>query len=123
MRISKLASVAVLGIAAVLMLYVFNFYPDWSGFRRYMTVAGILVGSYWGLFFGGLGGMVVKVVALSHGGPRRTIPAESREALLIAEAGGQTDTLHAVMRRHGASCFLEGVASHQPVHEPLALAS
>ena len=84
---------------------------------------GILVGSYWGLFFGGLGGMVVKVVALSHGGPRRTIAAESREALLIAEAEGQTDTLHAVMRRHGASCFLEGVASRQPVHEPLALAS
>src|SRR3954466_5536818 len=36
----------VLGIGAVLMLYVFKFYPDWSGFRRYMTVAGVLVGSY-----------------------------------------------------------------------------
>jgi tight adherence protein C len=36
----------VLGVAAVLMLYVFNFYPDWSGVRRYMTVAGILLGSY-----------------------------------------------------------------------------
>jgi tight adherence protein C len=36
----------VLGVGAVLMLYVFNAYPDWSGFRRYMTVAGILVGSY-----------------------------------------------------------------------------
>src|SRR3954462_1215718 len=30
----------VLGVTAVLMLYVFNFSPDWSGFRRYMTVAG-----------------------------------------------------------------------------------
>jgi tight adherence protein C len=36
----------VLGAAAVLMLYVFDFYPDWSGLRRYMTVAGVLVGSY-----------------------------------------------------------------------------
>jgi tight adherence protein C len=36
----------VLGITAVLMLYVFGFSPEWSGFRRYMTVAGILVGSY-----------------------------------------------------------------------------
>jgi tight adherence protein C len=36
----------VLGIAAVLMLYVFGFCPQWSGFRRYMTVAGTLVGSY-----------------------------------------------------------------------------
>src|ERR687889_145981 len=31
----------VLGISAVLMLYVFDFYPDWSFLRRYLTVAGI----------------------------------------------------------------------------------
>ncbi len=37
---------AVLGIGAVLMLYVFDFFPDWSWLRRYMTVAGILVGGY-----------------------------------------------------------------------------
>jgi tight adherence protein C len=36
----------VLGIAAVLLLYVFDLFPDWSWLRRYMTVAGILVGSY-----------------------------------------------------------------------------
>jgi len=36
----------VLGITAVLMLYVFDFFPDWSWLRRYMTVAGVLVGSY-----------------------------------------------------------------------------
>jgi len=36
----------VLGITAVLMLYAFDFFPDWSWFRRYATVAGILVGSY-----------------------------------------------------------------------------
>jgi tight adherence protein C len=36
----------VLGITAVLLLYVFGFCPEWSGFRRYMTVAGILLGSY-----------------------------------------------------------------------------
>jgi tight adherence protein C len=36
----------VLGITAVTMLYVFGFAPEWSGFRRYMTVAGILLGSY-----------------------------------------------------------------------------
>ena len=36
----------VLGVAAVLMLYVFGFEPDWSPLRRYMTVAGVLVGSY-----------------------------------------------------------------------------
>ena len=36
----------VLGITAVLMLYVFDFFPDWSWFRRYATVAGTLVGAY-----------------------------------------------------------------------------
>jgi tight adherence protein C len=36
----------VLGVTAVLLLYVFGYFPDWSGLRRYMTLAGILVGSY-----------------------------------------------------------------------------
>jgi tight adherence protein C len=36
----------ILGIGAVLLLYVFGFEPQWSALRRYMTVAGILVGSY-----------------------------------------------------------------------------
>ncbi len=36
----------VIGISAVLALYVFDFFPDWSALRRYMTVAGALVGSY-----------------------------------------------------------------------------
>jgi tight adherence protein C len=36
----------VLGIGAVVMIYVLNHWPDWGGFRRYATVAGVLVGSY-----------------------------------------------------------------------------
>jgi tight adherence protein C len=36
----------VLGTAAVLLIYVADYWPDWSWFRRYGTVAGILVGSY-----------------------------------------------------------------------------
>jgi tight adherence protein C len=36
----------VLGIAAVVLIYVLNHWPEWGGFRRYMTVAGVLVGSY-----------------------------------------------------------------------------
>ena len=43
---ARFALPLVLGITAVLMLYVFDFFPDWSWLRRYMTVAGILVGSY-----------------------------------------------------------------------------
>jgi tight adherence protein C len=36
----------VIGVTAVLMLYVFGFEPQWSAIRRYATVAGLLVGSY-----------------------------------------------------------------------------
>src|SRR6478609_6396715 len=36
----------VIGISAVLALYGMHMFPDWSWFRRYMTVAGVLVGSY-----------------------------------------------------------------------------
>jgi tight adherence protein C len=36
----------VLGITAIVMIYVLNHWPEWGGFRRYMTVAGVLVGSY-----------------------------------------------------------------------------
>jgi tight adherence protein C len=36
----------VLGLTAVIMIYVLNHWPEWSWFRRYGTVAGILIGSY-----------------------------------------------------------------------------
>jgi tight adherence protein C len=36
----------VLGLAAVVLIYGMNYFPDWSWWRRYMTVAGTLVGAY-----------------------------------------------------------------------------
>ena len=36
----------VLGIAAVVLIYVVKYFPEWSSIRQYMTVAGVLVGSY-----------------------------------------------------------------------------
>ena len=36
----------VIGIAAVVALYVLHYYPDWSWFRRYATVAGLIGGAY-----------------------------------------------------------------------------
>src|SRR6187200_809063 len=36
----------VLGIGAVVLLYVFDFFPEWSALRRYMTLAGTVVGAY-----------------------------------------------------------------------------
>src|SRR3954463_3944515 len=35
-----------LGIIAIVLLYGMDFFPLWSALRRYMTVAGVLVGSY-----------------------------------------------------------------------------
>ncbi len=36
----------VLGLIAVIALYVMHYFPAWSWFRRYATVAAVLVGSY-----------------------------------------------------------------------------
>jgi len=36
----------VFGGVAVLLLYVLGFEPQWSALRRYITVAGVLIGSY-----------------------------------------------------------------------------
>jgi tight adherence protein C len=36
----------ILGIAAIVLIYLVDYWPEWGGLRRYMTVAGILVGSY-----------------------------------------------------------------------------
>jgi tight adherence protein C len=36
----------VLGVIAVMMIYVLDYFPDWSWWRRYGTVAGTLIGSY-----------------------------------------------------------------------------
>ncbi len=80
---------------------------------------GILVGSFWGLFYGGLGGMVLKVLAHTDDKLRHTIAADSPEILLIAEAGSQTSIAKKVMRRHGANRFLEGVPDRQPRRVPM----
>src|SRR6478672_7052046 len=36
----------ILGVIGVVMIYAMNHWPEWGWFRRYATVAGILVGSY-----------------------------------------------------------------------------
>ena len=36
----------VAGISAVSLIYVADYFPDWSWMRRYITVAGVLVGAY-----------------------------------------------------------------------------
>ena len=36
----------VLGSAAIVVIYLLDYFPDWSWLRRYGTVAGVLIGSY-----------------------------------------------------------------------------
>ena len=36
----------IIGLSAVIALYVMHYFPEWSWFRRYATVAALLVGSY-----------------------------------------------------------------------------
>jgi tight adherence protein C len=36
----------VLGVGAIVLIYVINFFPDWSGFKKYAFVASTLVLSY-----------------------------------------------------------------------------
>src|SRR3954465_15452859 len=43
---ARFISPVVLGLTAVILIYGVNYWPDWSWLRRYITVAGVLVGSY-----------------------------------------------------------------------------
>ena len=43
---ARFAVPLVLGTTAVILIYVVNFWPEWSWLRRYMTVAALLVGGY-----------------------------------------------------------------------------
>ena len=36
----------VLGAIAIVLIYLMNHWPAWGAFRRYITVAGVLIGSY-----------------------------------------------------------------------------
>jgi hypothetical protein len=72
---------------------------------------GIPMGGFWGSFFGGLGGMVVK--ASAHDGTAQwcDIPASSAVLLVIARAGAHADAARKVMRQDGARTFLKQAQS------------
>ena len=77
----------VLGIAAVVLIYVLDFWPQWGGFRRYATVAAVLVGSYkapdiW---------LKNKVTKRSHA-IRKGLPDALDLLVICAEAGLTVDS-------------------------------
>ena len=76
----------IIGITAVVMLYGMGYFPDWSWFRRYGTVAGLLIGSYkapdiW---------LKNKVTKRSHA-IRKGLPDALDLLVICAEAGLTVD--------------------------------
>ncbi len=92
----------VLGIAAVVMIYVVNFWPEWGGFRRYMTVAAALVGSYkapdiW---------LKNKVTKRSHA-IRKGLPDALDLLVICAEAGLTVDAAFGRVARELGKAYPE----------------
>jgi len=76
----------ILGAVALLLIYGLDYFPAWSGLRKYLTVAGILVGSYkapdiW---------LKNKVTKRSHA-VRKGLPDALDLLVICAEAGLTVD--------------------------------
>ena len=92
----------VIGVAAVLALYAFHYFPDWSWFRRYATVAGLLVGSYkapdiW---------LKNKVTKRSHA-IRKGLPDALDLLVICAEAGLTVDAAFGRVSRELGKAYPE----------------
>src|SRR6476661_7997312 len=76
----------IIGIGAVVALYGLDYFPDWSWFRRYTTVAGMIIGAYkapdiW---------LKNKVTKRSHA-IRKGLPDALDLLVICAEAGLTVD--------------------------------
>jgi tight adherence protein C len=92
----------LIGGVAVLLLYVLGFEPQWSAVRRYMTVAGLLVGSYkapdiW---------LKNKVTKRSHA-IRKGLPDALDLLVICAEAGLTVDAAFSRVSREIGKAYPE----------------
>jgi tight adherence protein C len=92
----------VLGTAAIVMIYVLNFWPEWGGVRRYATVAGLLVTSYkapdiW---------LKNKVTKRSHA-IRKGLPDALDLLVICAEAGLTVDAAFGRVSRELGKAYPE----------------
>ena len=83
---ARFVAPVVAGLAAVTLIYVVDYFPDWSWMRRYITVAGILIGAYkapdiW---------LRNKVTKRSHA-VRKGLPDALDLLVICAEAGLTVD--------------------------------
>ncbi|MFL6741402.1 MAG: type II secretion system F family protein [Sphingomicrobium sp.] len=92
----------VLGTIAVLVIYVFDAFPNWSWWRQYMSVAGTLVGSYkapdiW---------LSNKVKKRSHA-VRKGLPDALDLLVICAEAGLTVDAAFGRVARELGKAYPE----------------
>ena len=92
----------VIGVTAVVMLYVMGFEPQWSALRRYMTVAGLIIGAYkapdiW---------LKNKVTKRSHA-IRKGLPDALDLLVICAEAGLTVDAAFGRVSRELGKAYPE----------------
>ena len=92
----------VLGLTAVILIYVVNYFPTWSWIRQYMTVAGVLVGSYkapdiW---------LKNKITKRSHA-LRKGLPDALDLLVICAEAGLTVDAAFGRVSRELGKAYPE----------------
>ena len=92
----------VAGISAVSLIYVADYFPDWSWMRRYITVAGVLIGAYkapdvW---------LKNKVSKRSHA-VRKGLPDALDLLVICAEAGLTVDAAFGRVARELGKAYPE----------------
>ena len=92
----------VIGVTAVVLLYGMGFEPQWSALRRYMTVAGLIVGAYkapdiW---------LKNKVTKRSHA-IRKGLPDALDLLVICAEAGLTVDAAFGRVSRELGKAYPE----------------
>jgi tight adherence protein C len=92
----------IIGVTAVVLLYVMGFEPQWSALRRYMTVAGLIIGAYkapdiW---------LKNKVTKRSHA-IRKGLPDALDLLVICAEAGLTVDAAFGRVSRELGKAYPE----------------
>lgn len=92
----------VLGVIAIGLIYGIDYWPNWGGFRRYLTVAGVLIGSYkapdiW---------LKNKVTKRSHA-IRKGLPDALDLLVICAEAGLTVDAAFGRVSRELGKAYPE----------------
>jgi hypothetical protein len=83
---------------------------------------GFLIGAFWGIFFGGLVGMMMRSLAPSEA-LHCTIAAGSHQVVVIAHAGDQSGLVQALMKHDGARYFFRDVPELRSSQRPLVATS